>query len=94
MNVKRQSKRLHPVPQNITREQCRAARALIDWSQADLAAAAHVARQTVVDFERGARMPYQNNLSAIRTACETAGITFISENGGGPGVRLKKRGKR
>ena len=28
---------------------------------------------------------------AVRRALETAGIEFINENGGGPGVRLRKR---
>ena len=28
--------------------------------------------------------------SAIRRALETAGVEFIDENGGGPGVRLRK----
>ena len=28
---------------------------------------------------------------AVRRALETAGIDFIDENGGGPGVRLRKR---
>ena len=28
---------------------------------------------------------------AIRRAFESAGVEFIDENGGGPGVRLKKR---
>jgi hypothetical protein len=50
----------------------------------------HVARQTVVDFERGARTPHPNNLSAIRAALEAAGVEFIDENGGGAGVRLRK----
>jgi hypothetical protein len=50
-----------------------------------------VARQTVVDFERGARTPYPNNLAAaIRSALEAAGVEFIPENGGGVGVRLRK----
>ena len=48
-----------------------------------------MARQTVVDFERGARTPYPNNLSAIRTALEAAGVELIDENGGGAGVRLR-----
>jgi transcriptional regulator with XRE-family HTH domain len=84
------------MPQDISREQCRAARALLDWSQAELAEAAKVARQTVVDFERGARTPYPNNLEAIRSALKAAGVEFIAENGGGPGVRLRKskRAKR
>jgi DNA-binding XRE family transcriptional regulator len=76
---------------SITREQSRAARALLDWSQGDLSEAAKIARQTVVDFERGARKPYPNNLDAIRSALEKAGVEFIAENGGGAGVRLKKK---
>ncbi len=78
----------------LLREQCRAARGLIGWSQSDLAEAARVARQTVVDFERGARQPHANNLAAIRAALERAGVTIIEENGGGPGVRLAKRGRK
>jgi hypothetical protein len=31
------------------------------------------------------------NELAVRRALETAGIEFIDENGGGPGVRLRKR---
>jgi transcriptional regulator with XRE-family HTH domain len=76
-------------------EQCRAARALLGWSQADLAEKAKVAKQTLVDFERGARTPYDRTLEAIKAAIEKAGVEFIAENGGGPGVRLAKRkGKR
>jgi transcriptional regulator with XRE-family HTH domain len=63
---------------------------MLGLSQTQLADAAGVARQTIVDFERGARIPYPNNLAAIRLALETAGVEFIQENGGGPGVRLRK----
>ncbi|RWG86609.1 MAG: helix-turn-helix domain-containing protein [Mesorhizobium sp.] len=64
---------------------------MLGWSQAELAEAARVSRATVVDFERGLRVPHRNNLVALREALETAGIQFIPENGGGPGVRLAKR---
>jgi hypothetical protein len=30
----------------------------------------------------------------IRTALEAAGVAFIDENGGGPGVRLRKRSRK
>ncbi|GBQ27134.1 putative transcriptional regulator [Gluconacetobacter sacchari DSM 12717] len=63
---------------------------MLGISQTELAAAAAVSRQTVVDFERGARTPYPNNLTAIRAALEAAGVEFIPENGGGAGVRLKR----
>lgn len=70
--------------------QCRAARALIEMDQAALAAAANVSRNTIVDFEKGRRVPTTNNLAAIRSALEAAGVIFVDENGEGPGVRLKK----
>jgi hypothetical protein len=31
------------------------------------------------------------NDTAVRRAFESAGVEFIDENGGGPGVRLRKR---
>jgi transcriptional regulator with XRE-family HTH domain len=70
--------------------QCRAARGLIGWSQSDLSEASKTATKTVADFERGARIPYPRTLEDIRAALETAGVEFIAENGGGPGVRLRK----
>lgn len=76
----------------ITNEQCRAARALIGWSQGQLAEAANVSRQTIVDFERGARRPYPNNLAAIKAALDAGGVVFVDPNGGGPGVRLRSAG--
>jgi len=75
-------------------EQSRAARALLNWSQAELAKKAKVAKQTLADFERSARQPYERTLADIRAALERAGIEFIAENGGGAGVRLRKRSKR
>ena len=73
----------------ITKDQCRAARALIEWSRADLAKAAKVSERTITDFERGARSPINASLAAITGALEEAGVEFIPANGGGPGVRLK-----
>ena len=63
---------------------------MLGWSQAELAKAANVSRQTIADFERGAHMPISNNLASIIAAFQEAGIEFIPENGGGAGVRLKK----
>lgn len=57
--------------------QLRAARALLAWSQQDLARAAHVGASTVADFERGHRTPVANNAEAMRSALETAGISFL-----------------
>lgn len=46
---------------------------------------------TIRDLESGKRQPIQNNLAAIRTALEQAGVIFIASNGNGPGVRLRDR---
>ena len=77
----------------MTPSQCRAARALIEFSQIDLAAKAKVGESTVRNFEAGRTVPVANNLEAIRRALEAAGVEFIAENGGGAGVRLKKTAK-
>jgi transcriptional regulator with XRE-family HTH domain len=72
--------------------QLKAARALIGWSQEELASAAGVSLPTVKRLEAaegllGGRAATGEN---IREALEQAGIEFIDENGGGPGVRLRK----
>lgn len=74
----------------LTHDQCRAARAIIDWSREQLSAASKVAVRTIVDFERGAREPREVTKDAIQRALESAGVEFIPENGGGPGVRLAR----
>jgi transcriptional regulator with XRE-family HTH domain len=71
--------------------QCRAARGLLDWSQQDLADQAGVGIVTVRQVEAGINQPRRATLEVIRRAFESAGIEFIDENGGGPGVRLRKR---
>jgi transcriptional regulator with XRE-family HTH domain len=74
----------------ITPEQCRAARALLDWSQTDLAKAAGTGQATVARFERGARTPYANTLKALRATLETAGVVFTPGTAAtGPGVHLR-----
>ena len=63
----------------LSAKQVRAARALLAWSQQDLAARAGIAVSTVADFERGQRTPVPNNAEAIRRALEEAGIRFLPE---------------
>lgn len=74
----------------LTSAQCRAARALIDWSRENLAERSKVGLRTIVDFERGAREPRELTKDGLRRALESAGVEFIAENGGGAGVRLRK----
>jgi len=56
----------------------------------ELAAAAKVSVDTVARFERGEDLK-ERTVGALQSALEAAGIEFIDENGGGPGVRLRKR---
>jgi len=76
--------------------QIKAARALLAWSQEGLAAAADVSLPTIKRLEAtdgplGGRSQTANK---IRLALQSAGIEFINENGGGPGVRLNKKLKK
>jgi predicted transcriptional regulator len=69
--------------------QCRAARALLDWTQDDLSRATEVGSVTIHQFERGATEPRRAILTALRRVLEEAGVRFVNANkGGGPGVRL------
>jgi transcriptional regulator with XRE-family HTH domain len=70
--------------------QSRGARGILEWTQGRLATEAGVSLSTVKDFEAGRRTPIGNNLSAMQRAFEAAGIEFIPEDGGGPGVRFQK----
>ncbi len=63
----------------ITPAQCRAARALLDWSQQDLAKAAHLGLSTIRDFEKGRRVPTHNNLRGIKLALEESGVEIGAE---------------
>jgi len=75
-----------------TSEQIRAARMLVRWEQRDLAERSGVSLPTVKRLEAkpGAVSAYDSTLAAIRAALEAAGVEFIDENGGGPGVRLRR----
>jgi transcriptional regulator with XRE-family HTH domain len=61
-------------------DQSRAARGLLDWSQAELAARSNLSESTIRDFEKGRRVPSIDNLAAIRRALEAAGVEFIDGN--------------
>ena len=49
-----------------------------------------IGESTVRNFEAGRTVPVTNNLEAIQRVLEVAGVEFIKENRGGPGVRLRK----
>jgi hypothetical protein len=78
---------------SLTSAQIRAARSLLRWRADDLAAAsalsvATIRRAELKEIETA--LTTANDL-AIRRAFEAAGVEFIDENGGGPGVRLRRR---
>jgi transcriptional regulator with XRE-family HTH domain len=72
--------------------QIKAARALLDWSQEELASAAHVSIPTIKRLEAndGPLGGRGDTIDKILNSLRTAGVEFIDENGGGPGVRVKK----
>ena len=77
----------------LTSAQIRAARALLRWSAEDLARASTLGVTTIRRAELTedqTSMTAANDL-AVRRALEAAGVEFIDEDGGGPGVRLCQR---
>lgn len=78
---------------SLTAAQCRAARALLDWSQDDLAARAEITRTPLAMFEGGKSTPYQSTLERLRKAIERGGVEILDDGEesrrGGPGVRLR-----
>ncbi len=68
--------------------QCRAARALLGWTQKDLEVRCGVNQKTVADFERGSRTPFPRTLRDIVVAFEAAGVRFIEPEEGVTGRGL------
>ncbi|MGO6789464.1 XRE family transcriptional regulator [Rhizobium leguminosarum] len=73
----------------INGSQCRAARALIDFSRERLAISAGVSIESISRFESKLTEPTDEEVAALQAALEQAGAVFISDNGRGIGVRLK-----
>lgn len=76
----------------LTAAQVRAARALVEWSQTQLAEAAGLSLPTIKRMEGpvGPGRSSAENVDAVRKALEGARVIIIAENGEGPGVRLRK----
>jgi transcriptional regulator with XRE-family HTH domain len=70
--------------------QLRMARAAVGWGVRELAEKAGVTANTVTRIENGSDAR-QSTMDRLQRALEEAGVVFIEENGGGPGVRLRKR---
>lgn len=77
---------------HLTGAQIRAGRALVRWSADELAKRCKLGRITVTRAEAVDGRPSltEANSDAIRRVLEAAGVVFISENGGGAGVRTKE----
>jgi transcriptional regulator with XRE-family HTH domain len=78
----------------ITRAQIRAARALIGWTQTDLAQASGISQVAIKNLERGATDPRASTLTSIQDALDQAGVMFLEPGDtrdGGVGVRLKRQ---
>jgi transcriptional regulator with XRE-family HTH domain len=75
--------------------QIKAARALLAWSQEELASAANISIPTIKRLEAndGPLGGRSETGDKIRQALQVGGVEFIDENGGGPGVRLRKAQK-
>lgn len=71
-------------------EQSRAAREILGLTQESLAEMADLSESTIDGFEQGTRYIPEGVVASIQVVLETAGIEFIAENGGGPGVRPRK----
>jgi transcriptional regulator with XRE-family HTH domain len=66
------------------------ARAALNWTVRDLAEATGLHRNTITNIEVGRYAGDPETLSTIEDRLRHAGVEFIDENGGGPGVRLRQ----
>lgn len=73
----------------ITPRQIRAARALLGWSQQELADKAIVSVNALARLEKGAVDSRVSTVSAIQKALVKAGIEFLPPDAKGEGVRLR-----
>ena len=75
----------------VTSAQVRMARAALNWTVRELAEAAGLHRNTVTNIEVGRYAGDPETLAKLaHVLVRRAGVEFIDENGGGPGVRLRK----
>jgi transcriptional regulator with XRE-family HTH domain len=70
------------------------ARAALNWTVRELAEATGLHRNTITNIEVGRYTGDQKSLERIELVLKKAGVEFIDENGGGPGVRLRKQQRK
>jgi predicted transcriptional regulator len=97
MILKVSMSRAESIPK-VSIRQIKAARALLNWSQEHLATAAGISIPTIkrLEAQDGPLGGREETVTKILNSMRAAGVEFIDENGGGPGVRLgkSKREKR
>lgn len=76
-------------PTILTPELCRAARGLLDWTQADLAEHADISRSTVRDYEGCRHDVHRATAAQLRRAFEDQGVAFVEIADVGPGLCLR-----
>ena len=74
----------------VTSAQVKMARAALGWTVRDLAEATGLHRNTINNVEVGRYGGDPATMQKIQKVLVAAGVEFIDENGGGPGVRLRK----
>ena len=79
---------VNDMKEDISSDQLRGARGLLNWSRDDLARASGVTVRTIARLELGEVEPHGSTLAKIRTAIEAAGVTFILDDG--EGVRFRR----
>lgn len=67
-----------PDEQDITPAQLRAARALLGWSQSELASRTGIARRTIFGIESGERRAHKGTLDALLATFLREGIEFTN----------------
>jgi len=89
LNMAKNNRIAYRVGRMLTPAQCRAARALLAWTQQELADQARVGVQTIRLLEGGHTIPRRATLQVIQRAFEQAGVDLIGPGDGGPGVRFR-----
>ena len=72
----------------VSRQTLKAARVQLEMDQAQLAQAAGLSRNTIIEFESGKTVPHESTKNAIQSALEARGIVFT--NGDRPGFYFDK----
>lgn len=73
----------------INAAQVQAGRALLNWSQDDLASRSNVSARTLNYLEKGMRRPQKRTLKDVERALAEAGVEFVATTDGAVGVLLR-----